>query len=178
MPRTAGDPAPRRRQAARPRALPGILQAVRDHFYAHGLERASVDAIAADAGVSKMTIYSHFGSKEALEGVVRERTQRVVGGIEGAESLDPKQSQKALLAVGEQFLPLTRESDVLAISARCRGGAARGVPRVLPSRRRSADRRSGARGGQGVRGGLREEVISEQRFGISVAVMYVLSNQH
>lgn len=28
--------------------------------------RASVDAIAADAGVSKQTLYNHFGSKEAL----------------------------------------------------------------------------------------------------------------
>ena len=73
-----------------------------------------MDAIAADAGVSKMTIYSHFASKEALfEAVVRERTQRVVGGLEGAESLDPKQPQKALLAIGEQFLVLTRESDAL-----------------------------------------------------------------
>ena len=30
----------------------------------HGLERATVDAIAAEAGVSNMTVYSNFGSKE------------------------------------------------------------------------------------------------------------------
>ena len=45
------------------------------HFNEHGLERASVDAIAADAGVSKMTVYSNFGSKEGLfQAVVRDRT--------------------------------------------------------------------------------------------------------
>ena len=37
-------------------------------------------AIAADAGVSKMTVYSNFGSKEGLfQAVVRERTETVVG---------------------------------------------------------------------------------------------------
>jgi TetR/AcrR family transcriptional repressor of mexJK operon len=45
--------------------------------------------------------------------VVRERTESVVGGIAGVEELDPKQPQKALLAIGERFLILTREDDVL-----------------------------------------------------------------
>jgi AcrR family transcriptional regulator len=73
-----------------------------------------VDAIAADAGVSKMTVYSHFGSKEGLfQAVVRERTESVVGGVAGVEGLDPKQPQEALLAIGERFLALTREDDAL-----------------------------------------------------------------
>lgn len=91
-----------------------IMEAARKHFYAHGMERASVDAIAAEAGVSKMTVYSNFGSKEGLfEAVVRERTDRVMGGPVGAETLDPRQPHKALLAVGEQFLGLAREEDAL-----------------------------------------------------------------
>ena len=40
-------------------------------------------------------------------------TERVVAGPEGAQALDPKRPQKALLAIGEQFLTLTREEDVL-----------------------------------------------------------------
>lgn len=91
-----------------------ILEAARNHFYAHGLERASVDAIAAEAGVSKMTLYSHFGSKEGLfEAVIQERTDRVIGGSAGVEALDPLQPRKALLAVGEQFLVLIREEHTL-----------------------------------------------------------------
>lgn len=90
------------------------MEAARKHFYAHGMERASVDAIAADAGVSKMTVYSNFGSKEGLfEAVVRERTDRVMGGPDGVEALDPTQPRKALFAVGEQFLALAREEDAL-----------------------------------------------------------------
>src|SRR2546423_1755971 len=105
---------PRRGRPRDPERYQRILDAARSHFYAHGLERASVEAIAAEAGVSKMTVYSHFASKEGLfEAVVRERTERVVAGPEGAEALDPKQPQKALLAIGEQFLTLTREEDVL-----------------------------------------------------------------
>ena len=116
MPKTESEsePKPRRGRPRDPERCRRIMEAARTHFYAHGLERASVDAIAADAGVSKMTIYSHFGSKEGLfEAVVRERTERVVGGLEGAEALDPRQPQKVLLAIGEQFLALTREEAAL-----------------------------------------------------------------
>jgi len=79
------------------------------HFNEHGLERASVDAIAADAGVAKMTVYSNFSSKERLfEAVVRDRTARVVAGVPGAKALDPDQPEKALLEIGARFLALAR----------------------------------------------------------------------
>jgi len=85
-----------------------ILEAAQKHFNEHGLERASVDAIAADAGVSKMTVYGNFGSKEKLfQAVVRDRTT-VVAGVPGAGALDPNQPEKALLAIGARFLALAR----------------------------------------------------------------------
>lgn len=43
-----------------------ILDAAAPIFAAEGYERASIDAIAAAARVSKPTIYSHFGGKEQL----------------------------------------------------------------------------------------------------------------
>jgi TetR/AcrR family transcriptional repressor of mexJK operon len=113
-PKDDGAPKPQRGRPRDPERCRRILEAARNHFYEHGLARASVDAIAADAGVSKMTVYSHFGSKEGLfEAVVRERTDRVMGGVAGVEALDPKQPRKALLAIGEQFLALTREEGAL-----------------------------------------------------------------
>jgi AcrR family transcriptional regulator len=107
--------APSRRGRPRdPERFRRPVEEARHHFYAHGLERASVDAIAAEAGVSKMTIYSNFGSKEGLfEAVVQDRTERVMGGSAGVEALDPMQPRKALLAIGEQFLMLTREEHTL-----------------------------------------------------------------
>jgi AcrR family transcriptional regulator len=107
-------PPPRRGRPRDPERCRRIVEAARNHFYAHGLERASVDAIAAEAGVSKMTIYSNFGSKEGLfEAVVQEGTDRVMGGSAGVEALDPMQPRKTLQAVGEQFLALTREEHTL-----------------------------------------------------------------
>jgi AcrR family transcriptional regulator len=107
-------PKPQRGRPRDPERCRRILEAAKSHFYAHGLERASVDAIAAEAGVSKMTVYSNFGSKEGLfEAVVRERTERVIGGAAAVQTLDPQQPQKALQAIGSQFLALTREDDAL-----------------------------------------------------------------
>src|SRR5678815_4124838 len=105
---------PRRGRPRDPERCRRIMEAARSHFFAHGLERASVDAIAADAGVSKMTVYSNFGSKEGLfQAVVRNRTATVVAGVPGAGALDPGEPQKALLAIGARFLALTRGDDAL-----------------------------------------------------------------
>ncbi|MGV8931171.1 MAG: TetR/AcrR family transcriptional regulator [Luteimonas sp.] len=43
-----------------------ILEAATRMFTLHGYERVSMDQIAAEAGVSKLTVYSHFGDKDAL----------------------------------------------------------------------------------------------------------------
>ncbi|MGN6512864.1 MAG: TetR/AcrR family transcriptional regulator [Lysobacteraceae bacterium] len=67
----------RPKPTARPRpATPGrpkdaekgaaILDAAKRLFLAHGFEGVSMDQIAADAGVSKLTVYSHYGDKETL----------------------------------------------------------------------------------------------------------------
>jgi TetR/AcrR family transcriptional regulator, mexJK operon transcriptional repressor len=52
-----GERARRKREA--------IVAAASAAFLRHGYD-AGMDAIAADAGVSKVTVYNHFGSKEAL----------------------------------------------------------------------------------------------------------------
>ena len=43
-----------------------ILEAALRLFPRLGFEGTSMDAVAAEAGVSKLTVYSHFGGKEAL----------------------------------------------------------------------------------------------------------------
>lgn len=53
----------RRRSAAKHRA---ILDAAFAVFCAQGYARTSVDAIAAEAGVGKQTVYGHFGDKQRL----------------------------------------------------------------------------------------------------------------
>ncbi|HST80882.1 MAG TPA: TetR/AcrR family transcriptional regulator [Kineosporiaceae bacterium] len=43
-----------------------IMDAARRVFFSNGFTETSVDTIAAEAGVSKQTIYNHFGDKRAL----------------------------------------------------------------------------------------------------------------
>ena len=43
-----------------------IVLAAKRAFFDHGYAAASIEAIAADAGVSKVTVYNHFGDKRGL----------------------------------------------------------------------------------------------------------------
>lgn len=54
----------RRRRSEAKRAA--ILDAAEDRFLADGYERANIDVIAARAGVSKRTVYDHFGEKSTI----------------------------------------------------------------------------------------------------------------
>jgi TetR/AcrR family transcriptional repressor of mexJK operon len=56
-----------------------IVRAARRVFLAHGYTHAAVDAIAAEAGVSKQTVYNHFGDKEHLFRTVMQDTLEAVG---------------------------------------------------------------------------------------------------
>lgn len=60
---------PARRKAGRPldavkRAA--IVDAAARHFFHHGYAATAIEQVAADAGVSKVTIYNQFGDKRAL----------------------------------------------------------------------------------------------------------------
>lgn len=43
-----------------------VLEAAKRMFTFHGFDGVSMDQIAAEAGVSKLTVYSHFGDKDRL----------------------------------------------------------------------------------------------------------------
>ena len=43
-----------------------LLAAAARLFYAHGIAATGIDALLREAGVAKMTLYHHFGSKEGL----------------------------------------------------------------------------------------------------------------
>lgn len=114
LPAPAPVPKPQRGRPRDPERGRRLLEAAQRHFNAHGLERANVDAIAAEAGVSKTTVYNNFGSKEGLfQAVVRDRSATVVAGVTSAVALSPNQPEKALLAIGARFLTLTRGDDAL-----------------------------------------------------------------
>jgi len=64
MSKPSKSPGPGRPKDLEKRAA--ILEAAKNLFPQRGFEGVSMDAIAAEAGVSKLTVYSHFKDKEAL----------------------------------------------------------------------------------------------------------------
>src|SRR3954454_19412856 len=73
-----------------------IVNAATEHFLAHGYAGTSMDAVAAEAAVSKQTIYKHYSDKESLFAeivttTVREASgpvQDLVVGLEQTEDLE------------------------------------------------------------------------------------------
>jgi AcrR family transcriptional regulator len=67
----------------RPDAHASLLGAASELTYENGITRTGVDAIAARAGVTKRTLYQHFGSKDRLVAeALDDRSQRALLGLE------------------------------------------------------------------------------------------------
>ena len=84
-----------------------IVRAALEVFLREGYARASVDAIAAAAGVSKRTIYDYYGDKEQLFLSTLEETKEAQSAI-GRDLLDRTLGrvddiEKALTAFGREF---------------------------------------------------------------------------
>lgn len=79
-----------------------ILKGAMQEFLAHGYAATSMDKVAKTAGVSKATVYSHFGDKENLfSAVIQDLAQdkfQTVMGLEKPQSLngDPQQVLSAI----------------------------------------------------------------------------------
>ncbi len=68
-PRTDAQDSPKPAGPGRPKDLgkrAAILNVAKRLFVQHGFDGVSMDQIATEAGVSKLTVYSHFGDKDSL----------------------------------------------------------------------------------------------------------------
>ena len=92
-----------------------ILDAAKRMFTAHGFERVSMDQIAAEAGVSKLTVYSHFGDKETLfsAAISAKCEEQLANGLFAADPASSLRDQ--LLGIGRAFLTLINSEEALAI---------------------------------------------------------------
>ena len=116
-PRPASPPGlpPKRGRPRDPERMRRVLEAAASQFIELGFERTSVDSVAQASGVSKMTVYSYFPSKEALfDACISQRCNGLFDLFLQAQ-LDPAQPQDALTQVGTLFLDLMRHPDVLAM---------------------------------------------------------------
>ncbi|AWW74390.1 TetR family transcriptional regulator [Erythrobacter sp. KY5] len=101
-----------RRKSAEKHAA--VLAAAKRLFFANGVEGVAIEHIAAEAGVSKMMIYSNFKDKEGVfESMVSELSQglqQIVGRI----SLSTAGIEAALNEAGEQILTMLSSEEMLA----------------------------------------------------------------
>lgn len=121
----ASNPSPASRHKAAPRLSgPGrpkdlakrdaILEAAKRLFAGDGYTGVSMDEIAAEAGVSKLTVYSHFGDKEALfAAAVRAKCEEMLPDDLFAQELKgPLRAQ--LKAIASAFFTLISSDEAIS----------------------------------------------------------------
>jgi TetR/AcrR family transcriptional regulator, mexJK operon transcriptional repressor len=93
-----------------------VLRGARRAFLAAGFGAVSMDAIAREAGVSKATVYAHFGSKEDLFGaVVADVAEERFAGFSALE-LDPRDIEASLNTIARRFLDLVLSPEAVAVN--------------------------------------------------------------
>ena len=92
-----------------------ILEAAKTLFLRHGYEGSSMDAIAREAGVSKLTVYSHFTDKDtlfcaAVEAKCEEQLPQLFTELSTAAPIETH-----LEAIGRAFNALINSEESLAM---------------------------------------------------------------
>ena len=115
----------------RPSRRAAILRAAAQAFAEQGFATTSMDDVAAAAGITRLIVYRHFDSKEALYTAVLQHVRDRLA-EEGAAGGDRGESTavRALLTVGRE----DAAGVTLAPPARGAGAAVRGLRRRVPGR--------------------------------------------
>lgn len=106
-------PAARRGRPKDPGKRTAILEAAKHLFARDGLAETSMEAIAAEAGVSKLTLYSHFSRKEDLfqQAVMAKCEEHAPPASFTFKPGEPLRAR--LLAIAEGFLGLVMSDDAM-----------------------------------------------------------------
>src|SRR5579859_554202 len=108
--------APELNRSARKRKL--ILDAATQTFLSHGYDGTSMDDVAAQAGVSKPTVYKHFADKERLFYAIVLATTDPMSELVGlvAEAFSAARDlERDLRAFARQFIRALMQPDVLRL---------------------------------------------------------------
>ena len=97
-----------------PARVERVIDAAKRAFLADGFERTSVDAIARDSGISKVTIYNYFPTKRALYAAAMQSADRVEQVEFAPVRLDPGMPKEGLRRIARQFLKFQRDDATLS----------------------------------------------------------------
>jgi len=92
-----------------------ILKAAGDLFMKNGFAGTTMDDIAKAAGVSKLTVYNHFGTKESLFHDVIKAKCETHAGDDLFARLSGKHPKNELFIIGRAFMDLIFSADAIAM---------------------------------------------------------------
>lgn len=92
-----------------------ILAAAKDTFLQKGYNAASMEAIARAAGVSKVTVYGHFGSLDALLEAVVETEANAINAALHVRTLEDAGVRDRLIALGVHLMKMLKSQDCLRL---------------------------------------------------------------
>lgn len=106
--------------AGRPKSLTkraAILSAAQTLFLRHGYEGSSMDAIALEAEVSKLTVYNHFTDKETLfcAAIAAQCEMQLSELFITPSDTAPSNLRECLLAIGHSFQTLVDSPESIAL---------------------------------------------------------------
>jgi|TARA_R110002033_G_scaffold51704_3_gene98721 AcrR family transcriptional regulator len=95
-----------------------VLESAIDLFCHHGFPNTSMDEVAKHAGVSKQTVYSHFGSKDDLF-VSAIESKCVVHQLTDDALIDASQPQQVILLFAQQFGEMIVSKEAMTVFKTC-----------------------------------------------------------
>jgi TetR/AcrR family transcriptional repressor of mexJK operon len=110
-----------RRRAGRP--LDGakraaIVETAAHHFFQHGYAATAIEQVAADAGVSKVTIYNQFGDKRALFTAAVESECEKMRGYFSLEDAPTGPIRDRLIEIGQAIYAFLSRPEMLQFERR------------------------------------------------------------
>ena len=112
---------PVRRKAGRPldaAKRAAIVDTAAHHFFHHGFAATAIEQVAADAGVSKVTIYNQFGDKRALFTAAVERECEKMRGHFSIDATPQGPISGRLTAIGEAIYAFLSRPEMIRFERR------------------------------------------------------------
>jgi TetR/AcrR family transcriptional regulator, mexJK operon transcriptional repressor len=112
---------PARRKAGRPldaSKRAAIVESAAQHFFQHGYAATAIEQVAADAGVSKVTIYNQFGDKRALFAAAVECECEKMRGHFSIEAMPQGTIRERMTAIGEAIFAFLFRPEMIQFERR------------------------------------------------------------
>lgn len=121
VPKPEERPKPEKRKAGRPSDAvkrEAIIAAASDRFMHDGFAATSIEQVAADAGVSKVTIYNQFGDKRGLFTAAVERECEKMRGYFTIEEIPSGTIEERLTTLGEAIFAFLSRPEMMQFERR------------------------------------------------------------